>query len=116
MPVFCDSLQKYDPTAVFGRVLLRSVFSVMRRQLMERFRAERDKMPADKRTIVLTHFPRFVQSFFLMFFFPCLSFLCDCRQVILCFEFHKMVMIYSPLYPHCNVRFPHLSCLDVSHV
>lgn len=69
MPVFCDSLQKYDPTAVFGRVLLRSVFSVMRRQLMERFRAERDKMPADKRTIVLTHFPRFVQSFFLMFFF-----------------------------------------------
>ena len=69
MPVFCDSLQKYDPTAVFGRVLLRSVFSVMRRQLMERFRAERDKMPADKRTIVLTHFPRFVQSFFVMFFF-----------------------------------------------
>ncbi|KAK2570133.1 Histone acetyltransferase KAT2A [Acropora cervicornis] len=60
VPVFCDSLQKYDPTAVFGRVLLRSVFSVMRRQLMERFRAERDKMPADKRTIVLTHFPRFL--------------------------------------------------------
>ena len=68
MPVFCDSLQKYDPTAVFGRVLLRSVFSVMRRQLMERFRAERDKMPADKRTIVLTHFPRFVLSFFMFFF------------------------------------------------
>ena len=71
MPVFCDSLQKYDPTAVFGRVLLRSVFSVMRRQLMERFRAERDKMPADKRTIVLTHFPRFAQIFlrFSRFFF-----------------------------------------------
>lgn len=27
---------------------------------MERFRAEREKMPADKRTIVLTHFPRFL--------------------------------------------------------
>lgn len=65
VPVFCDSLQKYDPTAVFGRVLLRSVFSVMRRQLMEKFRAERDKMPPDKRTIVLTHFPRLVcQAFY----------------------------------------------------
>ena len=62
VPVFCDSLQKYDPTAVFGRALLRSVFSVMRRQLLEKFRAEKDKMPPDKRTIVLTHFPRFVTN------------------------------------------------------
>ena len=61
VPVFCDSLQKNDPTAVFGRTLLRSVFSVMRRQLLEKFRAEKDKMPPDKRTIVLTHFPRLVQ-------------------------------------------------------
>lgn len=60
VPVFCDSLKKYDPTAVFGRTLLRSVFSVMRRQLLEKFRAEKEKMPPDKRTIVLTHFPRFL--------------------------------------------------------
>ena len=59
VPVFCDSLKRHDPTAVFGRVLLRSVFSVMRRQLLEKFRAEKDKMPPDKRTIVLTHFPRY---------------------------------------------------------
>lgn len=59
VPVFCDSLPKHDTTAVFGRTLLRSVFSVMRRQLLEKFRAEKDKMPADKRTIVLTHFPRY---------------------------------------------------------
>ena len=25
---------------------------------MEKFRAEKDKMPAEKRTLVLTHFPR----------------------------------------------------------
>ena len=61
--MFCDSLKKHDPTAVFGRALLRSVFSVMRRQLLEKFRAEKDKMPPDKRTIVLTHFPRLVQHF-----------------------------------------------------
>ncbi|XP_031549392.1 histone acetyltransferase KAT2A-like, partial [Actinia tenebrosa] len=60
VPVFCDSLPKHDTTTVFGRTLLRSVFSVMRRQLLDKFRAEKDKMPADKRTIVLTHFPRFL--------------------------------------------------------
>ena len=59
MPVFCDSLKRYDLTAVFGRVLLRSVFSVMTRQLLEKFRAKKDKMPPDKRTIVFTHFPRY---------------------------------------------------------
>lgn len=32
----------------------------MRKQLMEKFRAEKDKMPAEKRTLVLTHFPRFL--------------------------------------------------------
>lgn len=110
VPVFCDSLQKYDPTAVFGRVLLRSVFSVMRRQLMEKFRAERDKMPVDKRAIVLTHFPRFVWSFF--FFFLVNPSFVICGQVILCFECHKMAIILFHLYPHCNIRFPHFSCLD----
>ncbi len=32
----------------------------MRKQLLSKFRAEKDKMPAEKRTLVLTHFPRFL--------------------------------------------------------
>ena len=32
----------------------------MRKQLLAKFRAEKDKMPAEKRTLVLTHFPRFL--------------------------------------------------------
>ena len=32
----------------------------MRKQLMGKFRAEKDKMPAEKKTLVLTHFPRFL--------------------------------------------------------
>jgi len=32
----------------------------MRRQLLDKFRAEKDKMAPDKRTLVLTHFPRFL--------------------------------------------------------
>ena len=31
----------------------------MRKQLLDKFRAEKDKMPPEKRTLVLTHFPRF---------------------------------------------------------
>lgn len=45
---------------IFGRTLLRSVFQTMRRQLLDKFRAEKDKMPPEKRTLVLTHFPRFL--------------------------------------------------------
>ena len=32
----------------------------MRKQLLGKFRAEKDKMPPEKKTLVLTHFPRFL--------------------------------------------------------
>ncbi len=32
----------------------------MRKQLLSKFRAEKEKMPSEKRTLVLTHFPRFL--------------------------------------------------------
>lgn len=60
VPAFCDSLPRYETTLIFGRTLLRSVFQTMRRQLLDKFRAEKDRMPAEKRTLVLTHFPRFL--------------------------------------------------------
>ncbi|KAG0428131.1 hypothetical protein HPB47_024871 [Ixodes persulcatus] len=60
VPAFCDSLPHSETTMIFGRTLLRSVFQTMRRQLLDKFRAEKDKMPAEKRTLVLTHFPRFL--------------------------------------------------------
>ena len=62
VPVFCESLQRYDATHVFGRTLLSSVFNVMRRQLMEKFTAEQDKMLPEKRSLVLNHFPRSVTT------------------------------------------------------
>ena len=34
----------------------------MRKQLLDKFRAEKDKMPPEKRTLVLTHFPRFLSQ------------------------------------------------------
>lgn len=60
VPQFCDSLPRYETTQVFGRTLLRSVFPVMRRQLLEQARQEKDKLTPEKRTLILTHFPKFL--------------------------------------------------------
>jgi len=60
VPAFCDSLPHYDTTIIFGRTLLKSVFQTMRKQLLTKFRAEKDKMNNEKKTLVLTHFPRFL--------------------------------------------------------
>lgn len=56
VPQFCDSLPRYETTQIFGRTLLRSVFTVMRKQLLEQARQE--KLPPEKRTLILTHFPK----------------------------------------------------------
>lgn len=58
VPQFCDSLPRYQTTQIFGRTLLRSVFTVMRKQLLEQARQEKDKLPPEKRTLILTHFPK----------------------------------------------------------
>lgn len=60
VPAICDSLPRYETTMVFGHTLLKSVFHMMRKQLLDKFRAEKDKMAPEKRTFVLTHFPRFL--------------------------------------------------------
>ncbi|XP_014772776.1 histone acetyltransferase KAT2A isoform X1 [Octopus bimaculoides] len=60
VPALCDSLPRYETTLIFGRTLLRSVFETMRRQVLDKFRAEKEMMPPEKRTLVLTHFPRFL--------------------------------------------------------
>lgn len=60
VPQFCDSLPRYETTQIFGRTLLRSVFTVMRKQLLEQARQEKDKLPPEKRTLIITHFPKFL--------------------------------------------------------
>ena len=60
VPAFCDSLAHYETTLIFGRTLLKSVFTTFRKQSMDRLRLEKDKIPPEKRTLTLTHFPRFL--------------------------------------------------------
>jgi histone acetyltransferase len=62
VPTFCDSLKHYDTTMVFGRTLLRAVFKYMRKQIMDQFNRERDKMPQERRVMLLTHFPPFLNQ------------------------------------------------------
>ena len=60
VPKVCDSLTHLDATLIFGRTFLKSVFQNMTKVLMEKFRADRDKMPDDKKILILTHFPHFL--------------------------------------------------------
>uniref|UniRef100_A0A8C6SLC7 Histone acetyltransferase n=1 Tax=Neogobius melanostomus TaxID=47308 RepID=A0A8C6SLC7_9GOBI len=60
VPQSNDSLPRYETTQVFGRSLLKSIFIVTRRQLLEKFRVEKDKLLPEKRTLILTHFPKFL--------------------------------------------------------
>ncbi|CAH0719044.1 unnamed protein product, partial [Brenthis ino] len=60
VPAFCDSLPHYETSVVFGRTLLRAVFKSVCRQLMDKCHSERDRMPPEKRILVLNHFPRFL--------------------------------------------------------
>ncbi|XP_045453626.1 histone acetyltransferase KAT2A [Melitaea cinxia] len=60
VPAFCDSLEHCDTSLVFGRTLLRAVFKSVCRQLMDKCHLERDRMPIEKRVLVLNHFPRFL--------------------------------------------------------
>ncbi|XP_046397212.1 histone acetyltransferase KAT2A isoform X1 [Ischnura elegans] len=60
VPAFCDSLPHHETTLVFGRMLLRAVYRSVCRQLMDKCQSERDRMPPEKRILVLTHFPRFL--------------------------------------------------------
>lgn len=52
VPVFCDSLKHYDTTVVFGKTLLRAVFKYVKKQIMDQFHQERDRMPLERRVSI----------------------------------------------------------------
>ena len=58
VPAFCDSLQHYETTQVFGRSLLIAVFKSVYTQLMDKCISEKNRMPPEKRVLILKHFPR----------------------------------------------------------
>lgn len=61
VPAFCNSLKHYDTTHVFGRTMLKACYQFVYQQLMAKCKAERDRMPMEKRP-VLSHLPKFVEA------------------------------------------------------
>jgi len=59
VPQICDSLQHYELADIYGRTFLRSVFATLRRQLMEKFRADAHT-PSEKKEFLLQKFPKFL--------------------------------------------------------
>ena len=60
VPKFCESLACYSTIDVFGYPLLKSIFPFLRRRVLDNFRSDKFHVPADKRTMVLSHFPKFL--------------------------------------------------------
>ncbi|XP_076804539.1 histone acetyltransferase KAT2A-like [Clavelina lepadiformis] len=60
VPKFCESLAHHSTVEVFGRPLLKSIFAFLRRRVLDSFRSEKVHVPADRRTLILSHFPKFL--------------------------------------------------------
>jgi len=60
VPTYCDSLKQYETSAIFGRTFLRLIYSTVQRQLVERFQAEKDRLPPERRDMILNYFPKFL--------------------------------------------------------
>jgi histone acetyltransferase len=53
-------MKHHDMSQIFGRSLLGSIFSVVKRQLLERVKIDKDRITKDKSLLVSQHFPRFL--------------------------------------------------------
>ncbi|KAK9869565.1 hypothetical protein WA026_003317 [Henosepilachna vigintioctopunctata] len=62
VPMFCDSLQHCDTTMAFGKTLFRTVFKHIKKQIMDQFHKARDQMAQERRVMLLTHFPPFLNA------------------------------------------------------
>ncbi|XP_022904874.1 histone acetyltransferase KAT2A isoform X2 [Onthophagus taurus] len=60
VPLFCDSFRHYDTAMIFGKTLFRAVFKHVKKQILDQFHEERDWMPVERRVMLLTHFPPFL--------------------------------------------------------
>jgi len=93
VPAFCDSLPRHETTMIFGHTLLKFVFQTMRKQLLDKFRAEKDKMPPEKRTLVLTHFPRSAKLCVVEYFHICAN-VQPCSESLHIMALHKLLLYY----------------------
>lgn len=61
VPAFCNSLRHFETTVVFGRTLLKAVYQYVCQQLLSKCRAEKDRMPPERRAM-LSQLPKFLEA------------------------------------------------------
>lgn len=61
VPAFCNSLRHFETTVVFGRTLLKAVYQYVCQQLLTKCRAEKDRMPVERRAM-LSQLPKFLEA------------------------------------------------------
>ena len=59
--MFCNNFTKYSLSQVFGKSFFQMLLPSLGRQLLDKFSADKEKLPAEKRTILFTYFPRYVR-------------------------------------------------------
>lgn len=62
VPAFCDNLERYETAQVFGRKLLTAIFNPMHKQLLEKLNKEKERMPTDKKALIIEKFPKFLEQ------------------------------------------------------
>ena len=62
VPSFCETFEKHETVMVFGISFLKLVFALIRQELQEKFSHEKDKVPHEKRTLVWTYLPKFLNA------------------------------------------------------
>ena len=58
IPSFCNSLEKHETIMIFGLSFLKLIFSIINKELQEKFLIEKDKIPTEKRLLFWNYLPK----------------------------------------------------------
>ena len=58
VPSFCNSLEKHETIMIFGLSFLKLIFSIINKELQEKFLIEKDKIPTEKRLLFWNYLPK----------------------------------------------------------
>lgn len=59
-PTLCDSLPKYDVAQIFGRQFIKEIFTNVKKQILDKFRMEQEKIQPTKRELYSKLLPGYV--------------------------------------------------------
>ena len=57
-PSFCASLERHETVVIFGVQFLKLVYALVKQEMQDKFIAERDKIPSEKRLVFSNYLPK----------------------------------------------------------